>query len=87
MGNLKIWEELQVVLNKYPSIFESQTIRFEVYLRFTALVNSRCFGSGLPSSSLVPMADNFNHGNKHCSWGLVNKSLHLEGDPKNKYFL
>jgi hypothetical protein len=62
-------------------------MKFEIYLRFNALVNSRCFGSGLPSSSLVPMADNFNHANKHCAWGLINKPLHLKGDPGSKYFL
>ena len=52
-----------------------------------ALLGSRSFGSNLPSSIMIPMADNFNHGNRECGWGMINKDLHLKADPDSDYFI
>jgi hypothetical protein len=87
MQNLKTWDQIKSVITKYPSIFKPSTLTFKVFHRFNAIINTRCFGSNLPSSSLVPMADNFNHRNKHCTWSLVNTKLHKNPDVKSKYFI
>jgi hypothetical protein len=70
-----------------PFLFEKKTLTFENFSRFNALVNSRAFGSSLPSASLVPMADNFNHANKGVDWGLFNRQRHIECLPDSDYFL
>ena len=68
-------------------MFEDSTLTKRNFLKFYGLVSTRAFGSDLPTATLVPMADNFNHRNNHCCWGLVNKKLHLEGDPASEYFM
>jgi hypothetical protein len=36
---------------------------------------------------MIPMADNFNHGNKECGWGMINKNEHLKADIDSSYFI
>ncbi len=51
-----------------------------------AQVCSRCFGWGLPYTSMIPMADNFNHADVCITCEVVTKSKHLEADEKSTYF-
>jgi hypothetical protein len=74
-------------LEKYPEVFKPETLKLHVFLRFCALLGSRSFGSNIPHSSMIPMADNFNHGNKDCGWGMVNTELHMQADEKSSYFI
>lgn len=48
-----------------------------------AQVCTRCFGYYMPSTSLVPMADNFNHIDRRAGYELINLSLHK--DDSNYY--
>jgi len=49
------------ILISYPDIFPKKFIDFSLFLNIYAQVYTRCFGSGVPSTSIIPMADNFNH--------------------------
>jgi hypothetical protein len=51
-----------------------------------AQVCSRCFGWGLPSTSMIPMADNLNHTDLSISCEILMKSFHLKASENNKYF-
>ncbi len=49
-------------------------------------VCTRCFGWGLPYTSMIPMADNLNHKDVSITSEVVNKSLHVEANEDSKYF-
>ena len=55
-------------------------------MRIFAQVCSRCFGWGLPTTTMIPMADNLNH--SHIT--VVNETINLElqryGDDNSKYY-
>ena len=51
-----------------------------------AQVCSRCFGWGLPATSMIPLADSINHSDVNVFFELINKRLHLEGDEASTYF-
>jgi len=57
----KEWSVLEKALKKYIAIFEPRTLKREVFVKLYAQVCTRCFGWGLPFTSMVPMADNLNH--------------------------
>jgi hypothetical protein len=85
--NLALWDSVSEVLKRYsPSVFQEKILTFEVFKRFYAIVCTRAFGRPLPSSSLVPMADNFNHANNYARWKLINRNIHLTANSKNSYF-
>jgi hypothetical protein len=84
-AHINTWKVLIPVLSKC-GLFTKESLKLSVFLRFTALLSSRSFGSNLPSSIMIPMADNFNHGNKDCSWELINTELQLNADSNNSYF-
>ena len=74
--NNRGWIKLEPCLKKYvDTIFEEKTVKKEVFLKFFAIVCTRAFGSDLPSGTLVPMADNFNHANNNVGWGLCHRDL------------
>ena len=49
------------ILELYPEIFSRRLIDYGLFLNLYAQVCTRCFGYGLPSCSMIPMADNINH--------------------------
>jgi len=51
-----------------------------------AQVCSRCFGWGMPFTSMIPMADNLNHSDVNVVLELINKSIHLEENEESTYF-
>ena len=57
----KEWAALQTALKKYVAIFSPATLTREVFVKLYAQVCTRCFGWGLPHTSMVPIADNLNH--------------------------
>ena len=80
------WALLSEVLSFYPHIFPPSQISSELFYKFYAQVCTRCFGWGLPSTSMVPMADNHNHSDVTVVQEILNKQMHLEADKDNKYF-
>jgi hypothetical protein len=51
---------------------------FDLYKRCSSFIATRCFGWGLPTTIVVPIADSFNHSAKTNNiLDLVNKRLHL----------
>jgi len=75
-----------LLLVKYDDVFDHKSITKEVFLKFLSQVCTRCFGWGLPSTSMVPMGDNFNHADVTVVQEIINKTLHKKGDEESKYF-
>ena len=73
------WALIHKLLKIYsPQHFDLEKCTYEVYKHCSAFITSRCFGWGLPSTILVPIADSFNHSPKsNCIVDIVNKRLHL----------
>jgi hypothetical protein len=55
-------------------------------MRIFAQVCSRCFGWGLPTTAMIPMADNFNHSHMTIINETINLDMQKKYDPKTKYF-
>lgn len=51
-----------------------------------AQVCSRCFGWGMPFTSMIPMADNLNHSDVNVVLELIHKSIHLQPNEESTYF-
>jgi len=67
----------------YPDVFGA--VSKDMFVWSFQFVASRSFGWGLPSTSLVPLADAFNHRNQApLNISLVHKNLHLQS---NKIYL
>ena len=66
------WKVFRNILLQYPEIFPKKYIDYGLFLNIYGLVYTRCFGSGVPSTSLVPMADNFNHDFIYVSFQFIN---------------
>ena len=73
-------------MDKYPEIFPPGSITSELYFKFYGQVCTRCFGWGLPSTSLIPMADNCNHSDVTVVQEIINTSMHLDAEPESPYF-
>ena len=65
------------VLKNYPEIFKPETVTRQVFFKLYAQVCTRCFGWGLPNTSMVPMADNCNHSDVTVVQELINHDLHI----------
>jgi hypothetical protein len=50
------------------------------FLAVYAMVCTRNFGYGIPSGSMIPMADNFNHSDVNMICEMINKRMHLKAD-------
>lgn len=80
------WLELRDVLRKYPEVFPESVVNSDLFYKFYAQVCTRCFGWGLPSTSMIPMADNCNHSDVTVVQEIINTKMHPFGDPGSKYF-
>ena len=49
-------------------------------------ITTRCYGWGLPYTSMVPMVDNYNHSCVNVVQEIVHKRMHLEADESCSYF-
>ena len=67
-----------------PQHFDLSICTYDLYKHCSALIATRCFGWGLPSTIVAPIADSFNHHSKaNTMVDIVNKRLHLI---KNKIY-
>ena len=72
------WDMIVKIFKIYDDLFNISKCTYDVYRRYAAFISTRCFGWGLPTTILVPIADSLNHSPK-CSniIDLLNKRLHL----------
>lgn len=54
-------KQFSKILEKYENVIPKRFNDKELFLSIYAIVCSRCFGEGLHSTSLIPMADQLNH--------------------------
>ena len=80
------WQEFNEVMDKYPDIFPPEVFTESLFYKFYAQVCTRCFGWGLPSTAMIPMADNCNHSDVTVVQEILNKQMHLEAEPGTTYF-
>ena len=80
------WSQFEALLKKYPAIFPSRFVNKALFLNAFAQVCSRCFGYGLPSCSLLPMADNQNHNCIDINVEMVNVKEHFKDDKESDYY-
>ena len=71
------WIELSNVLALYPHIFPPSKYNSDLFYKFYSQVCTRCFGWGLPSTAMIPMADNHNHSDVTVVQEILNKTMHL----------
>ena len=73
------WGVILKLLKIYsPQHFDLEKCTYELYLSCTTFIATRCFGWGLPSTLVAPIADSFNHSSRSsASVDIVNKRLHL----------
>lgn len=55
------WDMILKIFKIYDDHFDLAKCTFEVYKRYSAFIATRCFGWGLPTTIIVPLADSFNH--------------------------
>lgn len=63
---------MKAVLMNYPEHFSHEILDRKLFMIIFAQVCSRCFGWGLPTTAMIPMADNCNHSHGTC----VNETIH-----------
>jgi len=80
------WRNVMACLEKYPHIIKPETNTRQVFFKLYAQVCTRCFGWGLPHTSMVPMADNCNHSDVTVVQELINNELHAKVTPDSKYY-
>lgn len=65
---------------RYSAVFSPKIIDKELWNTIYAQVCSRCFGWGLPVTSMIPMADNCNH--SHIT--NINETINTEFQKTSK---
>lgn len=73
------WGIIRKLMQVYsPDLFNLDFCTEDLYRRCAAFVTTRCFGWGLPSSIVAPIADCFNH-YPTCpnTMDIINKNIHL----------
>ena len=80
------WTQLAEVMSKHPNVFQHSSIDPGLFYKYYAQVCTRCFGWGLPSTAMIPMADNCNHQDVTVVQEIVHKEMQLEADQESKYF-
>ena len=66
------WENFEGALKDWPDIFPDKFVSQALFKNIYAQVCTRCFGYGLDSTSMVPMADNLNHSCVEVTQELIN---------------
>lgn len=80
---IREWYMFKKVIRKYNWIFADKYIDKELFFNLYGQVCTRCFGYGLPSTTMVPMADNINHTSTSVTNEIVNIAKHVEEDQED----
>ena len=75
-----------MIIKKYPHVFHEKFIDQGLFNNIYSQVCSRCFGYGLPTTSMIPMADNLNHNCLDVTHEIINQDIHLEGFSNQSYY-
>ena len=71
------WEKTMNFFSIYPDFFDPARTNKDLYLWAMSTLASRCFGWGLPTTMMVPLADCLNHVRASpMGINLVEKNLH-----------
>eukprot|EP00347_Sterkiella_histriomuscorum_P010062 403338831 len=75
----EMWEQVHKILRVYsPDYFNLEVCNEAMFKKVAAFIATRCFGWGLPTTILAPIADSFNHNSTSSNHiDFVNKRLHL----------
>jgi hypothetical protein len=71
---------------EHPDVFPIVYTSRSLYNNYYGQVCTRCFGYGVDSTSMIPMADNFNHSSIEIDWDLINMGLHQNGESEKSYY-
>jgi len=77
------WDTLQKIIRLYCHHFNPAKCTHDLYLKCSAIVSTRCFGWGLPTTFIAPIADSFNH-HSECEHKLELINLKLQNEEKEK---
>ena len=71
---------IKILTQLYSPKHFKEVCTFDLYKRCASFVSTRCFGWGLPTTVVAPIADCFNHGPKSNNRiDFINKRFHLQG--------
>ena len=76
----------QKIMAEHPHVFPEEYRDPDLFMSMFSNVISRCFGTGVDSTSLVPVADNLNHNSIGSTLDVMNKSLHRKGAGAPDYY-
>lgn len=76
------WQMISKLMRIYsPQHFNLEVCTYQLYQRCAAFISTRCFGWGLPTTIVAPIADSFNHSSRSAQVvDFVNRRLHLQGN-------
>lgn len=74
------------MMAKYPDVFQHSSMENKVFYKFYAQVCTRCFGWGLPTTAMIPMADNCNHSDVTVVQEIIHKGMQMQGKRDTQYF-
>ena len=80
------WMLFENVLRDSTSTFEDKYIDKHLFLIIYKQVCTRCFGEGLDSASMIPMADNCNHNSFFITNEFINLSMHTNKQNDASYY-
>ena len=67
------------MMKSQHKVFDQKYINEELFMNLYAQACTRCWGYNLPSTCMIPMADNFNHTSTTISRNVISKDLHHKG--------
>lgn len=72
------WLIIQKIIRLYSAEhFNPRACTYKLYQRCACFVSTRCFGWGLPTTFIAPIADSFNHRSSNNNRiDVVNRKLH-----------
>jgi len=72
-------------MDENENVFRKDFFSKKIYNRLYGSVVTRCFGYGVPCTSMIPMADNMNHVDIGASsYEVINPRRHLAPDRLDK---
>lgn len=74
----ELYETFDKLFKVYPQFFPADSFSYELFKWAFSFVCQRCFGFGIGTCALVPMADMLNDNiPEKSTFGLFHKELHL----------
>ena len=75
------YQTFKKLIDVYPQYFPVDQFTYEVYKWALSFVSQRCFGFGLGTTALIPLADMINYSlPEKTTFSFFQKDLHLDED-------